>query len=155
MFYMLVSKWVLTWIALAGISISRLGPETDDLKIQFSHNALPSELIIKKSQLPREQQVGCARELLLAAVGECITEWILLSLRHANIPLQKLISHAYLKQGKSPRAIEAITLTLEVAVTDRYRNRAEKIIQSIMRRGCLLTRSIAKGIPVSYDLQFQ
>jgi organic hydroperoxide reductase OsmC/OhrA len=139
---------------LAGITVSWLGTETDDLKLQFSHNALPSELVIKKSQLPREQQAGCARELLLAAVGECITEWILLSLRHTNIPLEKLISHAHLKPGKSTRAIEAITLTIEVTVTDRYRNRAEKIIQSIMRRGCLLTRSIAKGIPVSYDLQF-
>jgi len=139
---------------LAGITVSWLGADTDNLKLQFSHNALPSELVIKKSQLPREQQAGCARELLLAAVGECITEWILLSLRHANIPLQELISHAHLKPGKSTRAIEAITLTIEVTVTDRYRNRAEKIIQSIMRRGCLLTRSIAKGIPVSYDLQF-
>ena len=140
---------------MVGITISWLGPETDDLKLRFSHNALPTEIIIKKSQLPREQQAGCARELLLAAVGECITEWIILSLRHANIPLQELISHAHLKQGKSTRAIEAIIFSLEVAVTDRYRSRAEKIIQSIMRRGCLLTRSIAKGISVSYDLQFQ
>ena len=140
---------------MAGISISRLGPETDDLKLQFSHNALPSELIIKKSQLPREQQAGCARELLLAAVGECIAEWILLSLRHAHIPLQEFRSHAHLKQGKTTRALEAITLNLEVAVTPRYRNRAEKIIQSILRRGCLMTRTLVNGIPVSYNLQFQ
>lgn len=140
---------------LVGITISWLGPETDDLKVQFSHNALPSELIIKKSQLPREQQAGCARELLLAAVTECIAEWILLSLRHAKIPLQEFMSQAHLKQAKTTGAIEAITLTLEVAVTDRYRKRAEKIIQSLLRRGCLMTRSIAQGIPVSYDLQFQ
>ena len=140
---------------MVGITISWLGPETDDLKLQFSHNALPSELIIKKSHLPREQQAGCARELLLAAVGECIAEWILLSLRHAHIPLQEFRSHARLKQGKTTRALEAITLNLEVAVTPRYRNRAEKIIQSILRRGCLMTRTIVKGIPVSYNLQFQ
>ena len=113
---------------LVGITISWLGPETDDLKIQFSHKALPSELVLKKSLLPQEKQAGCARELLLAAVAECITEWILLSLRHAKIPFQEFISHAHLKQGKITPAIEAITLTFEVAVIDRYRNRAEKII---------------------------
>lgn len=140
---------------MVGISLSWLGPETDDLKLQFSHNALPTELVIKKSRLPRKQRAGCARELLLAAIAECVTEWILLSLHHAKIPLQEFISHAHLKQGKTTRVIEAITLTFHVTVADRFRNRAEKIIQSILRRGCLMTRSIAKGIPVSYSLQFQ
>lgn len=137
------------------VSLSWLGPETNDLKLQFSHNALPTELIIKKSQLPREQQAGCARELLLAAVVECVAEWILLSLHHAKIPLQEFISYAYLEQGKTTRVINAITLTLQVAVADRFRHRVEKIIQSILGRGCLMTRSIAKGIPISYNLKFQ
>jgi uncharacterized OsmC-like protein len=140
---------------LVRISLSWLGPETNDLKLQFSHNALPPELVIKKSQLPREQQAGCARELLLAAVMECIAEWIFLSLQHSKIPLQEFISHAHLKQGTTTRVIDAITLTLQVAVADRFRHRAEKIIQSILRRGCLMTRSIAKGIPISYNLEFQ
>jgi organic hydroperoxide reductase OsmC/OhrA len=140
---------------LVGITISWIGPDTDDLKLQFSHKALPTELIIKKSQLPREQQVGCARELLLAAIAECIAEWILLSLRHATIPLQQFIVQAHLKQEMTTHTLEGIILTLQVAVAERYRLRAEKIIQSILRRGCLMTRSIAEGIPVSYTLQFQ
>ena len=49
----------------------------------------------------------------------------------------------------------AIELTFQVAVPDSFRRRADQIIQSILRRGCLMTRSIAKGIPVSYHLQFQ
>lgn len=140
---------------MAGIKLSWLGPETDDLKLMFSHKALPPELVIRKSQLPREQQAGCARELLLAAIAECIVEWVLLSLQHAKIPIQQCTTHAHLVGGMTSRAIEAINLELQVAVASQYRKRAEKLVQSILRRGCLMTRSITQGIPVTYDLQFQ
>lgn len=91
--------------------------------------------------------------LLAAAALNCITasfEYELDALKK-NARYDSLDSKIHWRYGKDEsgrRIIERITIDVYLAVRDELREEHVKVVEEHMTHGCMITRSLKKGIPI-------
>ena len=124
----------------------------EDLLFKFNHKALPP-MLMHKSVLPPEDRAGTSRELLAALASECMVEWMIMSLKRSKIPIEEFSTVTKAKMGtdETGRAIVGSCDTVvNVKVQDDKLEEAKMILEHLLEVGCLMSRSIERGVKFNY-----
>jgi len=130
--------------------------ENKDLIIRFNSEVI-DDLRIKRHGIPAEKMGGEARQLLAASLATCLCSAFLSILDHVGVEYRRLHGDVTVHTGEDGTGhlrVDEIKIDLKVEipkdkdVAEGFR-RAERII----RRGCLMSRSLERGIKVSYEIE--
>jgi len=135
------------------VELEWLGDE--DLRVKFGSRAF-DDLTIMKSRVPPEERGGEARELLAASAVECMATMLLYLLKKVRVDLQGLRAAAEVTAGKDEEGnlcVEAVDVAIRVGIPgdDEARSRFERV-RTILQKGCLISRSLERGVHVRYDI---
>ncbi|MEM2180368.1 MAG: OsmC family protein [Nitrososphaeria archaeon] len=126
----------------------------NDIKIHFGSRVLP-DLLIAKSKVAQEKLGGEARALLAASVAECMVSWLTFLLNKSRIKFNSVKALTEVITGLNEReqnVVKEINLTVDVEVED-CNQRFEHIKNILTKQGCLLSRSLEKGIKVNFFIR--
>jgi len=124
----------------------------EDLLFKFNHKALPP-LIMQKSVLPYQERAGTSRELIAAVASECMVEWMIMSLKRAKIPIEEFntVTEAKMGTDETGRAVvDSCETIVNVKVPDDKLEEAKIILEHLLEVGCLMSRSVERGIKFRY-----
>ncbi len=133
--------------------IEWLGQE--DFRVKFDSKAM-DDLTVAKSRIPREEQGGEARELLAASVAECMMSTLLFYLKWAKLEfdgLKTLVEIVTDKDDIGRYSVSEVNLNFVVdsANNEGTLKKVERV-KKMLDRGCLISRSLARGIRVNYSV---
>ena len=134
-----------------GVELEYLGGL--DFKVKFAHGAL-DDLVIAGSRVPPEQMEGVSRKLLAASIAYCTTGWLFTLLKKTRVDVAALRSKAEVIMAKDESGrdfVDEIGLEVQVEVPDEDLIAFERC-KAIVERGCLITRSLRKGIRVTASI---
>ena len=134
-----------------GVELEYLGDL--DFKVKFAHGAV-DDLVIAGSRVPPEQVEGISRKLLAASVTFCTTGWLFTLLKKTRVEVVALRSKAEVTMAKDESGrdfVGEIGLQVQVEVPDEDLIALERC-KAIVERGCLITRSLTKGIKVAASI---
>jgi len=130
-------------------------PRNGDMLIKFSSETMDN-LIVKKAGVPKEKMGGEARELLAASLAECMCSTFVSLLEWARLEYGKL--HATVtaftdKDEVGRLCVDRIDVNIDVEVPDDEESRKRfRRVENLFKRGCLMSRSLERGIKVNYKL---
>jgi len=134
-----------------GVELEYLGGL--DFKVKFAHGAV-DDLVITGSRVSPEQMEGVSRKLLAASVAYCTTGWLFTLLKKTRVEVGALRSKAEVTMGKDESGrdyVDEIGLQVQVEIPDEDLNAFERC-RAIVERGCLITRSLRKGIKATASI---
>ena len=134
-----------------GVELEYLGDL--DFKVKFAHGAV-DDLVIAGSRVTPEQMEGVSRKLLAASVTFCTTGWLFTLLKKTRVDVGALTSKAEVKMAKDESGrdfVGEIGLRVQVEVPDEDLIAFERC-KAIVERGCLITRSLGKGVKVTASI---
>ncbi|MGQ9460897.1 MAG: OsmC family protein [Candidatus Bathyarchaeaceae archaeon] len=134
-----------------GVELEYLGGL--DFKVKFAHGAV-DDLVIAGSRVSPEQMEGVSRKLLAASVAYCTTGWLFTLLKKTRVEMGALRSKAEVTMAKDESGrdyINEICLQVQVNIPDEDLNAFERC-RAIVERGCLITRSLRKGIKATASI---
>jgi uncharacterized OsmC-like protein len=138
------------------IGLERL--ENRDLRIKFD-NITMEDLIIKKSGISKEKMGGEARQLLAASLVECMCSTLISLLDWARVDLKMFQADAEVISGKDEEGrlcVDSINMKLIIRIPeDEETLRKFKRAETLFERGCLMSRSLKRGIKVDYSINTQ
>ena len=116
-----------------------------------------TDLEIKRSNVSNDQMGGEARSLLTAALMECLSSTVYYLFKYHKVRFDeiKATGDARTAKGDDGRVyVSDINMTITPqGVSDPESIAALKRIQKLLDRGCLISRSLKKGIHVSSRIQ--
>jgi len=134
-----------------GVELEYLGDL--DFKVKFAHGAV-DDLVIAGSRVSPEQMEGVSRKLLAASVAYCTTGWLFTLLKKTRVEVGALRSKAEVTMAKDEFGrdyVDEIGLQVQVEIPDEDLNAFERC-RAIVERGCLITRSLRKGIKATASI---
>lgn len=134
-----------------GVELEYLGEL--DFKLKFAHGAV-GDLVIAGSRVSPEQMEGVSRKLLASSVVYCTTGWLFTLLKKTRVNVGALTSKAEVTMAKDESGrdfVDEIGLQVQVDVPDEDLIGFERC-KAIVERGCLITRSLRKGIKVTASI---
>jgi len=124
-----------------------------DFKVKFAHGAV-DDLVVAGSRVSPEQMEGISRKLLAASVAYCTTGWLFTLLKKTRVDVDALKSKAEVTTVKDESGrdyVNEIGLQIQVEVPNEDLTAFERC-KAIVERGCLITRSLRKGIKVTASI---
>lgn len=124
----------------------------EDLLFKFNHKALPP-MLMHKSVLPINERAGTSRELIASVASECMVEWMIMSLKIAKIPIEEFSTVTEAKMGtdETGRAVvESCDTEVSLKVKSDKVEEAKIILEHLLEVGCLMSRSVGRGIKFNY-----
>jgi organic hydroperoxide reductase OsmC/OhrA len=132
-----------------GIDIERL--ESGDLTIRFNNENI-KDLVIKKEM----KKGGEARQLLAASLAECMCSTLIFLLDWKKIDVKKFHTKAEVVTQKDDQdriCVDSINLEIQIDTPkDDQTIRKLKRVKNLFKRGCLISRSLEKGVKVNYSI---
>jgi len=130
--------------------------ENGDLIIRFNSKMI-NDLRIKRHSVSAEKAGGEARQLLAASLATCLCSAFLSILEHTGVEYKKLHAIATVHTGEDEMGhlcVNEIKIDLKVEIP-KGGDVAEGFerAKQIIRRGCLISRSLEKGIKVNYGIE--
>jgi len=129
--------------------------ENGDLKIKFN-NVTMEDLTIKKSGVPKEKMGGEARQLLAASLAECLCSTFIYLLDWARVDLKGFQADAEViteKDEEGRLCVDNINVNINIRIQkDEETVRKVKRAETLLERGCLMSRSLKRGIKVNYAI---
>jgi len=142
-----------TFKSEAIIELEWLGGE--DLKIKFNSECM-NDLMIKRSNISPEKVGAEARKLLAASLAECLGSTLLFLLKWTRVKLNKFYAVASAITGKDEKGricVDSINLTIHLNIPkDEETIRKFERVKNLFKRGCLISRSLERGIKVNYSI---
>ena len=129
----------------------------EDLFFKFNHKALPP-VVMHKSILPYSERAGTSRELIAAVASECMVEWMLMSLKRAKIPLEEFNTSTEAKMGNDETGrvvVDSCDTIVNLKVSDDKLEEAKIILNHLLEVGCLMSRSVGRGIKFNYKYNWK
>ena len=129
----------------------------NDVVIHFGSGVLP-DVVLAKSKFPQEKLGGEARALLAASVAECMTSWLTYLLNKARVKTSSLKASAEAVTGldeNEQNIIKEVNVKIDAKIeggSGSYQ-RFERIRNLLLRQGCLISRSLEKGIKASFSIE--
>ena len=133
-----------------------------DLLIKFNSETM-SDMIIRRAGGSREKIGGEARMLLAASVGECICSALTSALDIVKLEYDR-INAAITVNVKEDEAnmlyIKNIDINMRIKAPkdegsiEKFK-RAKILLNRILRRGSLISRSMEKGIKINYEVEME
>ena len=135
------------------IELERL--ENGDLLIKFNSETM-SDLTVKKAGVPKEEMGGEARQLLAASLAECMCSTFISLLDWTRLKYKKLhaIVTAFTEKDENGRlCVDRIDVNINVEIpNDEESVKRFRRAQNLFKRGCLISRSLERGIKVNYEI---
>jgi len=135
------------------VELERL--ENGDLKIKFNNENM-QDLIIKRAGVPKEKIGAEARALLAASLAECLGSTALFLLNWANINLKKFQTTVNVltdKDEKGRICVDTLNMKINIDIPkDEETTKKLKRVKRLLERGCLMSRSLKRGIKVNYEI---
>lgn len=134
-----------------GVELEYLGDV--DFKVKFRHGAM-DDLVIATSRVPEDQSGGVARKLLAASATYCMTGWLFTLFQKTRVDVNALKAKIEVKMGKDESGrdfVDKIDMQIQVQISDEDVNAFERC-KSIVNRGCLISRSLIKGVKVTHSI---
>jgi organic hydroperoxide reductase OsmC/OhrA len=128
----------------------------EDLLYKFNHKAIPP-MILHKSNLPMEERAGTSRELIASVASECMVEWMIMSLKRAKIPIEDFNTVTETKSGTDETGrlvVEFCDTEVKVKVPKERQEEAQIILEHLLEVGCLMSRSLQRGIKLRYNYKW-
>jgi len=129
--------------------------ENGDLLIKFNSETM-EDLIVKKAGVPKEKMGGEARQLLAASLAECMCSTFISILEWARVKYEKLHAIVTVSTEKDERnrlCVDRIDVDLKVEIPeDEETIKRFRRAENLFKRGCLMSRSLERGIKVSYKI---
>jgi len=138
-------------MAKVGVDLEYLG--NLDFKVKLAHGAI-DDLVIAGSRVSPDQMEGISRKLLAASLTYCMTGWLFTLLKKTRVDVGALRSKAEVTMAKDESGrdfVDQIDLQIEVEVSNEDLNAFERCT-AIVERGCLITRSLRKGVKVTHSI---
>jgi len=133
-------------------------PENGDLLIRFNSETM-DDIIVRKAGVPREKMGGEARMLLAASLAECMFSTFTFLLGWANVKHRGLRAEATVSTEKDERGqlcVGSVDVKIEVeAPEDEETMKRLRRVENLFKRGCLMSRSLERGIKVSYTIDMK
>jgi organic hydroperoxide reductase OsmC/OhrA len=131
--------------------------ENNDVVIHFGSEVLP-DIVLAKSKFPQEKLGGEARALLAASVAECMVSWLTYLLGRARVKVGFLKASAEAVTGLNEDGQNVVKevyvkIDLKVDGDGGSYQRFERIRNLLLRQGCLISRSLEKGIRVTFSIE--
>ncbi|HDJ66865.1 MAG TPA: hypothetical protein ENF33_04065 [Nitrososphaeria archaeon] len=133
-----------------------------DLLIKFNSETM-SDMVIRRVGVSRERIGGEARMLLAASVGECICSALTSALDIVKLEYDR-INAAITVNVKEDEAnmlyIKNIDINMRIKAPkdegsiEKFK-RAKILLNRILRRGSLISRSMEKGIKINYEVEME
>jgi len=125
------------------------------LKVKFNSENM-NDITIKLSQVSSESIGAEARKLLAASLAKCMCSTLLFLLKWARVKFEKFRAVANVsvtKDEKGKLCVGEIKLKIHIKIPkDNETLERFKKVEKIFKRGCLMSRSIERGIKVSYSI---
>lgn len=124
-----------------------------DFKVKLAHGAV-DDFVIAGSRVSPDQMGGISRKLLAASLTYCMTGWFFTLLKKTRVDFGALRSKAEVTMTKDESGrdfVDQIDLQIQVEVSDEDLNAFERC-KAIVERGCLITRSLKKGVKVTHTI---
>ncbi len=120
--------------------------------IQFD-DALLSDQTFDYASVPEAERAGQMRKLLCASALGCFAGSARAALQTRGATIRELRGTAQAKtgQGEGGSRVTSIHIRVEVRLDDGDADTFAKV-DHILRKGCLITRSLAPGIDVTHEL---
>jgi osmotically inducible protein OsmC len=134
-----------------GVELEYLGDV--DFKVKFGHGAM-DDLVIVASRVPEDQRGGVARKLLAASVTYCMAGWLFTLLQKTRVEVNALKARTEVTMGKDESGrdfVDKIDIQIQVQISDEDVNAFERC-KSIVDRGCLISRSLIRGVKVTNSI---
>jgi len=134
-----------------GVELEYLGDV--DFKVKFGHEAM-DDLIIAASRVPEDQRGGVARKLLAASVTYCMAGWLFTLLQKTRVDVNALKARTEVTMSKDESGrdfVDKIAIQIQVQISDEDVNAFERC-KSIVDRGCLISRSLIRGVKVTHSI---
>jgi organic hydroperoxide reductase OsmC/OhrA len=145
---------MLTFQSEAKIELEWL--EGEDFKIRFDSEGLKLTLVVERSRVPPEKVGGEARMLLAAALAECMASTLFFLLKWAKVEVKRFSATANAVTGKDEAGrlnVDSVDLTLNLDIPkDEETLKKFERVKTLFKRGCLMSRSLEKGIKVNYSI---
>ena len=128
--------------------------DNGDYKIELNHDAL-KDIDISFSDVPDDKRGGVARAFLSASALYCMAGSVNYLLRVRDVEVIDLTGSVQAKMGKDSKGnsfVESLTLDIEVDVPDDNLSELERCI-SYLEDGCLVTKSLKKGIKITHNIK--
>jgi len=130
--------------------------EGGDLKIKFNSRTM-DDLIIKRAGIPQEEMGAEARKLLAASLAECMCSTLLFMLKWAGVKVENFKAVAEVitaKDEKGRNCVNNINLTIYLHIPkDENMMKKFKRAENLFKRGCLMSRSLERGIKINYRIE--
>ena len=137
-------KVALRWIA-----------EQNSFKIEFQSDCM-NDLTVDWLRVPIEKRGGEARRLLAASLAECMGSTVFFMLKYANVEFKDFRAVADVTTAKDEKGrvcVDKISLTMHVGIPKNGETlKKVQRIKNLLNRGCLISRSLERGIKVQYSL---
>jgi len=135
------------------IELERL--ENGDLLIKFNSETM-RDITVKKTGVPKGKVGGEARQLLAASLAECMCSTFISLLDWTRLKYGKLraVVTAFTEKDEKGRlCVSRIDVNINVEIPeDEESAKRFKRAENLFKRGCLMSRSLERGIKVNYEI---
>ena len=125
----------------------------NDYRFIFDHDAL-NEIDVELSKIPKDKRAGVARSFLAASATYCMAGSINDMLKARGVDVNGISATSSVIMGKDDKGksfVEGLNLKIHVDIPDESRDVLDHCV-SILKDGCLVTRSLKKGIHVDHSI---
>lgn len=130
-------------------------PKDGDLLIKFNSETMDN-LTVKKAGIPKEKMGGEARRLLAASLAECMCSTFISILEWARVKYRNLNATVTVSTEKDERGslcVGEIDVNIKVEIPkDEESMKRFRRAENLFKRGCLMSRSLERGIKVNYKI---
>jgi organic hydroperoxide reductase OsmC/OhrA len=133
--------------------------KNNDISIHFNSEVL-QDIFLAKSKFPQEKLGGEARALLAASVAECMVSWLAYLLSKSRVKTDFIKASAEAITGLDENKqyiVKEIDVKINVKINgeDSAYQRFENVKNYLLEEGCLMSRSLEKGIKVVFSIDMQ
>ncbi len=124
-----------------------------DFRLIFDHDAL-NDIDVKLSKIPEDKRAGAARSILAASATYCMSGFLYQMLRARGVDVNGISATSSVKMGKDDKGkswVEGLNLDILVDISDESRDVLDHCVK-LLEDGCLVTRSLKKGIHVNHTI---
>ena len=125
----------------------------NDYKLIFDHDAI-NDIDVELSKIPKEKRLGVARALLAASNTYCMAGSINYMLRARGVKTKGISATSNVRMGKDDKGkscVEGLDIKIQAVIPEESRDVFDHCV-SILKDGCLVTRSLKKGIKVQHTI---
>jgi organic hydroperoxide reductase OsmC/OhrA len=148
----------ITWSYLSDFNMEMKGAKLkligeNDYRLIFDHDAL-NDIDVELSRIPKEKRMGVARALLAASNTYCMAGSINYMLRARGVKTNGISATSCVRMGKDDKGrscVEGLDIEIQVDIPNEGRDVFNRCVD-ILKDGCLVTRSLKKGIKVQHTI---